>query len=59
MLRQSKELEEITYRYCKKFGMVSSTVHCQVVQNDDQRDVLAHAHCKMVHIPKGGDSLAF
>ena len=32
MLRQSKELENITY--WKKFGVVSSTLHCQVIQND-------------------------
>ena len=24
MLKQSKESEEVTYRYCKKFGMVPS-----------------------------------
>ena len=34
MLRQLKELENITYRYCKNVGMISSTVHCQLIQND-------------------------
>ena len=34
MLRQSKELENITYRYCKNVGMIPLTVHCQVIQND-------------------------
>ena len=59
MLRQSKELENLTDRYCKNLGMVPSIVHCQVIQNDTQRGVLAHAHCKMGYIPKGGDSLVF
>ena len=30
MLRQSKELENITYRDCKNLGVVPSTVYCQV-----------------------------
>ena len=34
MLRQSKELENITYRYCKNLGMIPSTGHCQVIQTD-------------------------
>ena len=33
-VRQLKELENITYRYCKNLGMVPSTVNCQVIQND-------------------------
>ena len=36
MLRHSKELENITYRYCKNLGMVPSTVHCQVIQNEEK-----------------------
>ena len=36
MLRQSKELKKITCRYYKKFGVGSSTVHCQVIQNNYQ-----------------------
>ena len=34
MISQSKELEDITYIYGKKFGMVPSTVQCHIVQND-------------------------
>ena len=43
MPRQSKEVEEMSNRYCKKLGMVPSTVHCQVIQKITKRDVLTHA----------------
>ena len=33
MLRKSKELENVTYRYCKNIGKIPSTMHCQIIQN--------------------------
>ena len=43
MLRHSKELENITYRYCKNLGMVPSKIHCQVIQNEPI-EVFQHMH---------------
>ena len=59
MLMQSKELENITYRYCYNVGMIPLIVHCQVIQNDYLERCSNTCTLQNGYILKGGDIPVF